>query len=534
MSKVRIIPLGGLGEVGMNCMVFETEEHAILLDCGTMASHHPWLGFDFIIPDFTYLNAIQHKIRALVITHGHEDHIGAIPYLLDEVQIPKIYCSTYAYEILKFKLNKMQKSAANFAFIDIATSYQEGDFSFTYFPITHSIVESHLLSIQTPAGSILHTGDFKIDPAPYVDWKISWDLLKDVKADLLLSDSTNSEKKGRSKSEASLYNSFETKIAAAPANVFVCCFSSHSPRMQIIFDVAKKLNRAVVLVGASMLKFFDINRRLGYLRVEGVDLISDESKIDLDSNKNIFLCTGTQGEYSAGIAKILRGDNPHVKLRANDTFILSALKIPGNEINVRYLINSISSIGCKIYHQNEDEIHTSGHAYQDEQKQIFEFFKPSQFLPVHGDFEMMRKHVETAKQTITDIHTELLIDGQVAIFENKKLYATEETVSSAKRWARGQEVGQMDDPSLRERKKMARDGALFAFIFYENGKLFDLPQLHWLGYACEPEKQKLINLEFAKELRSKVLSQEESELILGRIVKKYVGFKPAVRCKMGP
>lgn len=534
MSSVKIIPLGGLGEVGMNCMVFETKEHAIILDCGTMASHSPWLGFDCIIPDFTYLRSIKNKIRALIVTHGHEDHIGAISHLLNEVDIPKIYCSTYAYEILKFKLNKMQKSKASFEFININTVYKENDFEFSYYPITHSIVESHLIHIKTPAGNILHTGDFKIDPDPYVEWKIDWDVLRNLQVDLLLSDSTNSEKKGKSKSEATLYNSFHQKIQKATGNVFVCCFSSHSPRMQIIFDVAKSLNKSVVLVGASMLKFFDINRRLGYLRVEGVDLITDENKIDLKSDNNIFLCTGSQGEYSAGMAKILRNENSFVKMKENDTFILSALKIPGNEINVRYLINSIATIGCKMYHQSDDEIHTSGHAYQEEQKQIIEFFQPTQFLPVHGDLEMLRTHAETARATIFNIHAEIIIDGQVAIFENKKLIKSDQLVPAIKRWARGQTVGLMDDRSLKERKKMARDGAVFAFLFYENGKLYDLPQLHFLGFDCEAESEKLIVSDFAKELRSKQRDVADCELLLGKILKKYIGHKPAVRCKIGP
>ncbi|MCB0347474.1 MAG: ribonuclease J [Bdellovibrionales bacterium] len=533
MSKVRIIPLGGLGEVGMNCMVFETDTDAIILDCGAMASHHQWLGFDFIIPEFTYLKSIQKKIKALVITHGHEDHIGAIPYLLDEVEIPKIYCSTYAYEILKFKLNKLNKSKANFEFIDINTEYVEGDFSFSYYPITHSIVESHLVYLKTPAGNILHTGDFKVDPKPYINWEINWDLLKNKNVDLLLSDSTNSEKAGRSTSESSLYDSFKQKISSATGNVFVCCFSSHSPRMQLIFDVSKELNKSVVLVGASMLKFFDINRRLGYLRLEGVDLITDENKIDLSSNKNVFLCTGSQGEYSAAMSKILRDENSNVKLREQDTFILSALKIPGNEINVRYLINSVSAIGCKIYHHGSDNVHTSGHAYQDEQKQIFEFFNPTQFLPVHGDYEMLRTHAKTAKDTIKDINVIQMIDGQVTVFEDKKIRLIDEVISARKRWVRGREVGAMDDRSLKERKKMARDGAVFAFFFYENGKLYDLPQLHFLGFECDAEIEKQIVEDFAKDLRAKPMVLEDCEAVLGRIVKKYLGHKPAVRCKIG-
>jgi ribonuclease J len=414
---IRVVPLGGLGEIGKNMMVLETVDDIVVIDAGVLFPEWNMPGIDVVIPDMDYLEENADRVRALLITHGHEDHIGAVPHLLKRVNVP-VYAPAMAEALLHDKLRQARmRDEAELRVIHPGEQHEIGDLVVEWFAVCHSIPDSTGIAITTPAGVVIHTGDFKLDNAPVVGPPSDLGLLADICQDgalLLMADSTYAEFEGYSPSDREVVENLPELIGDAPERVIVSSFASQIARIQIVADACVKHNRKLCVLGRSMVNNTKISRELGHLDIPGDLLITAAEANSLPGNKVVILTTGSQGEPQSGLVRMSRNDHRDIKIQDNDTIIMSASTIPGNEVPVNESINELVRLGAKVITNNERRTHVPGHARKEELRMLLNATRPKYFVPVHGEYRMLKAHADLAITTgVAPENTFLLTDGDV-------------------------------------------------------------------------------------------------------------------------
>ena len=496
-NNTRVFALGGLGEVGKNMYCVMHKDEIIIIDSGVMFPEDDLLGIDYVIPDYTFLKENQDKIKALLITHGHEDHIGGIPFLLQSVEIPKIYAPAQAKALIDKKLEERHMKYKNLFIYNEKTKIKTKYFNIEFFRTTHSIPDSHGISIGTPNGTVVMTGDFKIDLTPIGPMSDIHKMTKIGKngVRLLMSDSTNATVKGMSTSE-SIVDSNLSEIFANEKNsrIILATFASNIYRLKHIIEICKKNNRKVALFGRSMDTSIDIAMKCGYIKDKKI-IVTPEEANKLKPSQICLLCTGSQGEPLAALSRIANGSHKQIKLMPNDIVIFSSSPIPGNASSVAKTINKLYLKGVKVYTNSDgDEIHSSGHANQDELKLMIRLFKPEYFAPYHGEYRMLKTHCDIA--TLCDVpknNTFILENGDVLSISKDKITKSGKVVAGDV-YVDGSRIGDVGNVVIKDRKLMSSNGILvvIANVNLEEKKLLATPMVTTRGYILVNENELLI------------------------------------------
>jgi ribonuclease J len=461
-SKIRFTPLGGLGEIGGNIAVLEDEDTAIIIDVGMSFPDENMHGVDILVPDFSYLHTIKNKIKAILITHAHEDHIGAVPYLFKELKFP-IYGTALALAMIENKFNehKLKDDVKYFNYITKREIYDIGTFKIEFMHMTHSIVDACGLAIQTVAGTILHTADFKIDHTPIDNQttdlqRFAYYGSKGVLC--LFSDSTNSHNSGFTKSEAVVGKTFDTLFDLAEGRVIMSTFSSNTHRLFQAMDRGVKAGRKVCVIGRSMERNVEIARRLDFIDIADRHFIEAHEINRYADNELLIVTTGSQGEEMAALSRMATDDHRHIKLKPTDTIIISAHAIPGNEASVSSLMNKLVKAGVTVRYKDFDNIHVSGHAAQEEQKLIIRLTQPKFFLPVHGEYNHIAKHAKTAISCgVNDRNILLMSDGDQVEITTKYIKKVK-SIKTGKSFIDNQNNREIKPEIVGDRQKIAQEG----------------------------------------------------------------------------
>ncbi len=496
-KKLRIIPLGGLGEVGKNMMAYECQDDILVVDAGLMFPDNDMLGIDYIIPDFEYLHDKGHRVRGIIITHGHEDHIGAIQHVLERVPAP-IYASLLTRGLIDVKLARRGMAGkADLHTLKAGETVHIGPFKVETFHVCHSIPDGFGLGITTPAGLIVHTGDFKLDHTPVDGWPTDYAKLAEFSqrgVDVLLADSTNAERPGWTPSERVIGPAFDEVLKNAPGRVIIATFASLISRMQQVADAAVHHRRKLAFVGTSMVDNAKIARKMGYLEIPDDILVSVEEAINLPDNQVVLMCTGTQGEPSSIIGRLSTGTNRQFDLKSGDTVILSSHPIPGNEESISKTINRMIRRGANVIYDATAPVHVSGHASQEEQKLLLNLVRPKYFIPIHGELRQLTRHAALARQVgIPDDHIVVVENGQVVELAEGKLHLAER-IPGGYVFVEGQSIGEVDDDVMREREKLARSGIFLINLSLDkySGRLLDQPEVITRGFISPEDAEALI------------------------------------------
>ncbi len=510
MNEVlSIIPLGGLGEIGLNMMVMEYGGDIIVIDAGQMFPEEDMLGVDMVIPDFTYLVDNREKIRGIILTHGHEDHTGALPYLLKEISVP-VYGTLLTLGLVKEKLKEHRLNGIEFNTVRPRDIIHLGAFTIEFIRVTHSIVDGVGLGITTPVGTIVHTGDFKLDPTP-VDGELM-DFYKfseygDKGTLLFLSDSTNSEKGGYTFSEKEIRRVLEDIFSKAEGRIIIATFSSNIHRVQQIIDVAVMFGRKISLNGKSMVSNAQIALELGYLNIpKGTWLRIDEMN-KLPDKEIVIVTTGSQGEPLSALSRIAMDKHKHISIRKGDTVILSSKMIPGNERAIARVINHLLKRGADVIYEKVSEIHVSGHASKEELKLMLSIVRPKYFIPIHGEYRHLIYHSRLAEKTgVPPENIFILEDGDVVEFSKDGAWKAGR-VSAGRAFIDGKGVGDVGEIVLRDRLRLAHDGVVIVIIGIEKltGKIVTGPDIISRGFVFEDASQELLT-----EVREVVIAALES------------------------
>ena len=496
-SPIKIIPLGGLLEIGKNITVFEYENEIIIVDCGLAFPEDDMLGVDLVIPDISYLERNKEKIKGMVITHGHEDHIGAIPYFLKQINVP-IYATKLTAGLIRNKLeeHKLLKST-KLKVVNQGDKVNLGKMKVEFIRSCHSIPDSVALAIHTPAGIIVHTGDFKIDYTPIDNEKTDFGRLAELgnKGVLaLLSDSTNSERKGYTMSESTVGEVFDKLFLNCTKRIVVATFASNIHRIQQIVNSAVKYGRKVSVCGRSMINVITTAMELGYIQVP------ENTFIDIDMIKNytddqlVILTTGSQGEAMSALTRMASGEHKKVEITPNDLIIISANPIPGNEKYVSKVIDDLMQIGAEVVYSSLADIHVSGHACQEEQKLMLSLVRPKYFLPVHGEYRQLMAHARTAVSVgIPPENIFIMNNGRVMeISENSAKMVG--TVQSGRVLVDGLGVGDVGNVVLRDRQHLSQDGLIIIVLTMDsNGIVVAGPEIISRGFVYVKESENLMD-----------------------------------------
>lgn len=495
-AKIKITPLGGLGEIGGNMMVMEGENSAIIIDVGMSFPEENMHGVDILIPDFSYLHSIKDKVAGIVITHAHEDHIGAVPYLFKELQFP-LYGTPLALGMIgaKFDEHGLKQYRPMLKVVQKRQPVQIGEFEIEWIHITHSIIDSSALGIRTAAGVILHTGDFKIDHTPIDNLPTDLHRLAHYGEEgvmLLLSDSTNSHKSGCTQSEATVGPTFDALFKSAQGRVIMSTFSSNIHRVYQAITYGLKYGRKVCVIGRSMEKNIEIARELGYIDLPNNIFIEAHEVEKYPENEILIVTTGSQGETMSALYRMATDEHRHIKIKASDLIILSAKAIPGNEGSVSAVLNFLMKAGASVAYQDFSEIHVSGHAAQEEQKLMLRLIKPKFFLPVHGEYNHVAKHKDTAIKCGVPEKNILLMEDGDQIEVNPSYIKKVGNVKSGKVFIDNQACKEIDAPTLQDRRDLADSGILsvIAFIAKAEQKLRSL-EIQMVGVANQNEQKEL-------------------------------------------
>ena len=461
-DTIRITPLGGLGEIGANMTVFETNTSAIIVDVGMSFPEESMLGVDILIPDFDYVRKIKNKIKGILITHAHEDHIGAMPYFFKEFQFP-IYATPLPLGMIsnKFEEHGLKAERSYFRPVQKRQLYQIGDFEVEFIHITHSIIDASALAITTKAGTIIHTGDFKIDHTPIDGYPTDLNRLAhygDQGVILLMSDSTNSHKEGITKSENSVGRTFDTIFSSCKGRVIMSTFSSNIHRVYQAIERGVKYGRKVCVIGRSMERNLFTAMELGYVNLDKKIFVDADQVSKYPDNEVLIVTTGSQGETMSALYRMATDEHKYIKIKSTDQVIISAKAIPGNESSVSTVLNYLLKSGAKVAYQDFSEIHVSGHASIEEQKLMLRLIKPKFFLPVHGEYNHIVKHKETAMECgIEEKNIYLMNDGdQMEVCE--KYLKRVKTVKTGKVFIDNQINKQISDEIVKHRQNLADAG----------------------------------------------------------------------------
>lgn len=498
-SKLKIIPLGGLHEVGKNITVFEYENEMIVIDCGLSFPEDDMLGIDLVIPDITYLQRNVDKIKGLIITHGHEDHIGSVPYLLKQINIP-VYAPKLAMGLIRNKLeeHKILRSSTLIEITQGQTINFGKNFKVEFIRSTHSIPDSVMLAITTPVGTILHTGDFKVDYTP-IDGKImDFGRIAELGNEgilALMSDSTNAERKGFTMSESSIGPVFDNLFEGCTKRIVVATFASNVHRVQQIVSSAVKYKRKIAICGRSMINMITTARELGYIDCPE-DLFID---IDMMSTYNdeqlVIITTGSQGETMSALTRMAAGEHRKVKITPNDLVIISANPIPGNEKSVSKVIDDLMQIGAEVVYSALADVHVSGHACQEEQKLIFALTKPKFFIPVHGEYRQLRAHGETAQMMGIPAKNIIMMENGKVLEISEDEAKFNGMVPNGKVLVDGLGVGDVGNIVLRDRQHLSQDGLIVIVLTLDSstGEVVAGPDVISRGFVYVRESENLMD-----------------------------------------
>ncbi|AFS53142.1 MULTISPECIES: ribonuclease J [Leptospirillum] len=464
---VRIIPLGGIGEIGMNMTAYETPDGIVVVDCGVLFPEDDLLGIDLIIPDMTFLKENRNRLLALFLTHGHEDHIGAIPYFLREFDVP-VFGTPLTLGLVEGKV-RQHKSLPPPRLVSIRPreKYTVGPFTFEPIRITHSIADGVAFAITTEAGTILHTGDFKIDLTPIDNEHFDMHRLCSLGEEgvlCLISDSTNSEKEGLSLSERQVTEPLEQMISQAPGRVIVATFSSNIHRLQQVADVSIRNGRKIALTGRSMETNARVAGELGYLSIPPDQIIRLDQVSQYPPERVTILTTGSQGEPMSALFRMALGDHKHVSIGPGDTILLSARIIPGNERAINKIINLLGKKGAKVFYRRISEIHVSGHASQEDQKLMIRMLRPKYFVPMHGEFRQLSQHARTAVRTGIPEENVFVIENGVVLELTQSRVTQREKVVSGRTFIDGKGIGDVEDMVIRDRQRLGSDGIVTVIV----------------------------------------------------------------------
>ena len=495
---MKIIALGGLDEIGKNITIFEYEDEIVLVDCGLEFPDDDMLGVDIVIPDVTYLVRNKNKIKGLFITHGHEDHIGAIPYVLKQVNMP-IYATRLTAKLIEHKLEEHRLlRTTKLSIVEQGQIINAGKMSVEFIRSSHSIPDACMLAIHTPAGVVVHTGDFKVDYTPIDGQIIDFARLAELGSKgvlALLADSTNSERKGFTLSEKSIGPVFDSLFEGCKKRIVVATFASNVHRVQQILNSAVKFCRKIAVSGRSMINMINSARELNYIDAP------DNLFIDIDNIKNytdeqlVIMTTGSQGETMSALTRMANGEHRKVNLTGNDLVIISATPIPGNEKSVSKVINQLMKIGCEVVYSSLADVHVSGHACQEEQKLILSLVKPKYFLPVHGEFRQLMAHRDTAIEMGIDKNNIFITsNGRVLeVNENEAKFTT--SVPSGKVMVDGLGVGDVGSVVLRDRQHLSQDGLIVIVMSMDGqtGEIVSGPDVISRGFVYVRESENLMD-----------------------------------------
>ncbi len=495
---LRITPLGGLGEIGLNMMAYEHGDDIIVVDCGLMFPEPSMLGIDLVIPDISCLREKGDRIRGIFLTHGHEDHIGALPFILPDLPAP-VYGTALTIGFVREKLKEYDlDTRVDLRVVKPRDTVSVGDFSVEFIRVAHSIVDGCGLAIRTPEGMIIHTGDFKLDQTP-VDGQLT-DLStlsrygeEGVLA--LLSDSTNVEREGYTVSERYVGEAFNEIFPQCAGRIIVAAFSSNIHRVQQVVDAAARCGRKVLLNGRSMLANVQIARDLGYLRIPD-DLLMDLKELHrLPKEEVCMITTGSQGEPMSALTRIAMDDHKQIKLERGDTVILSSRFIPGNEKTISDLINHLYRRGAEVFHEKVSEVHVSGHASQEELKLMINLTRPRFFIPIHGEYRHLVNHSRLARKVGIDPERCILaVNGDVVTFADGRAEITD-TVESGRVFVDGKGIGDVGTIVLKDRKHLSEDGMVVVIIAINQGtgEIIYGPDIVTRGFVFEDESQEYLD-----------------------------------------
>lgn len=511
----KITPLGGLGEIGLNCQLWETEENSVLVDCGLMFPDEQQLGIDMVIPPLDPILAQGHKLSGVVLTHGHEDHIGAVPWLVTFMKGLKIYGSPLTLALVEHKLRERSLlEHAELLPVSPRQDLQLGSLEFRFIPVSHSIPQGYALAVRTPVGKVVHTGDFKLDPSPMDGVGTDLAALRQFAGRqgvrLLLSDSTNAEVGGATPSENLVRESFRDIFAQAEGRIVITLFSSHFERIQMVFDMARTFNRAVLISGRSLLNNIERGRDLNFLRMPP-ELFADQTVPDLPPERVVILATGSQGEPLSALSRIAMGGHRQLSLQKGDTVIMSSRVIPGNARAVNRLVNQMYRMGANVYHDGVRNVHVSGHGRREDLKTMIATVRPKFFVPVHGEYRHLVQHRELAVDCgVTPERAILLEDGSPLTLLPRSI-RLEEKVPVESILVDGKGVGDVGDLVLRERQLLGGDGVVVAVIVLDEqtGSLLRGPTIISKGFVFEQRYTHL--LEEAKQLVLKCLEEKNHQ-----------------------
>lgn len=498
VKETFVFALGGLGEVGKNMYAVMHEEEIVIIDAGVMFPEDDLLGIDYVLADYTFLKQNEDKIKGLFITHGHEDHIGGIPYVLNHLNIPVIYAPKVASELIKNKLEDRGVNYKNIIIIEEKMKPKFKYFEIEFFRTTHSIPDSYGISIMTPNGRVVTTGDFKFDLTP-IGPMANLSKMASIGENgvtLLMSDSTNALVPGFSSSESDVDEALSDIIRSCKGRIILVTFASNIYRVIHIIETCRKNNRKIAAFGRSMINSIEIAKSCGLIKDKSIFITSDEANKSKPQNV-CLLCTGSQGEPLAALSRIANGVDANITLMPEDTVIFSSSPIPGNAMNINRVINKLYLKGASVYTtSSESDIHTSGHAKQDELKLLLRLMKPKFFMPVHGEYRMLKAHADLAKECgMDDSNTFVLKNGDMLSLLNGEVKLSDKSIPINDIYVDGKRIGDIGSSVIRDRKTMSTDGVLVVILNVDSEKkriILD-PNITTRGFVVVNENQELIS-----------------------------------------
>lgn len=498
ISKLKIIPLGGLGEIGKNMTAFEFGGDIIVVDCGMGFPDEDMYGVDMVLPDISYLKANASRVRGIIITHGHEDHIGAVPYVLKELDVP-IYTMPLTAALIELKLEEHDLLYNTQIFTKkVGSSFRLGAFTIEFINVNHSIPDAVALAIGTPIGTVIHTGDFKIDVTPIQGSMMDIARLGQLGNDgvlALLSDSTNVEKPGYSASERKVGASFNKLFMGCDKRIIITTFASNVHRLQQIIDVAAKYGRKVAITGRSMENVLHVASVLGYVKIPENVMVDLEKVNSLPREKTVIISTGSQGEAMSALYRMAFSEHKQIKVDAGDRVIISASAIPGNETMISRVIDELFHKGAEVIYDRNTDLHVSGHASQEEQKMVLALTKPKYFIPVHGEYRMLVKHAELGRMMGVQPKNIVIAENGKVIEISKKGIRCEETVQAGAVMLDGSGTSEVGSVVMRDRHRLAEDGMIVVVLPYssDDRKLLSDPEIITRGFIYVKEAEAMMD-----------------------------------------
>ncbi len=529
-ARLNIIPLGGLGEIGKNMMAIRYQDIIVVIDSGLMFPEDELLGIDIVIPDITYLVENKDKVKAILLTHGHEDHVGALPYVLKEIN-PPIYGSKLTLGIVEGKLKEHNLDNVKLNIVRPRDSINVGPLEIEFFRVSHSIPDAMGIAIHTPLGVIFHTGDFKIDQTPVDGQVIDFRKMAELGEKgvlVMLSDSTNADRPGFTKSEKVVGNTFFELFGRCEGRIIVTTFASNVHRIQQVIDTAVKYDRKVAIVGRSMVNNVKISTQLGYIDIPENTLIEMEEINKYPPEKIVVATTGSQGEPMSALTRMATADHRWVGINSGDTVIISATPIPGNEKLVAKTIDLLFKQGAEVIYEKDMGVHVSGHASQEELKLILNIIKPRYFIPVHGEYRHLMKHAKIA-ESLGIPHSRIFVaeNGQIIEISKKKAHVAGK-VTAGKVLVDGLGVGDVGNIVLRDRRQLSQDGIMIVVVSInkENGEIVAGPDIVTRGFVYVRESEQLIE-------NAKAKVREAMEHCARKNITEWSVIKSQIRDKLG-